>query len=429
MKINNNRSRKKILSLQEKKFRKILQFANNNSKFYYNLYRSKNIFEKDLKTIDIEKIPTVDKELLMNNLDDVLTVDDVSKKELLEFLDISKNPNELFKNKYHIIHTSGSSGKLGLFVYSQKDWDTFFPYITKVFDFNFRKKKSAFLGAAGGHFTGASFSSWMGKGITSLFGETLVLGVNEPLDEIIKRLNEFQPNIMGGYFNSLKILAELQNKEILKINPEILVNCGEGIISKDRRYIEEAFNVPMSNLYGFAEAVVVGAGKKEDDGIYLMDDISLIEIKEDHLLLTNFYNKTEPIIRYRIDDYVKLKENLNKKIPFTLIDNIVGRVEFVIWFENNKGEMDFIHPLVFTDFYVNGLDKLQLIINDKKSFDFLAVITPKNKEEVVKNIKIKLDKLLAEKNFTNIRYEIKVVDDLKIDKKTGKFKLILKKDK
>ena len=381
MKINNKRSREGILRLQEKKFRKMLKFAYKNSKFYHDFYSSKNISEKDLETIDIKQIPTVDKELIMDNLDDVLTVDDVSKKELLEFLDISRNPNQLFKDKYHVIHTSGSSGKLGIFVYSKKDWDTYFPYITKLFNFNFRKKKSAFLGAAGGHFTGASFSSWMGKGITGFFSESLVLDVNEPLEDIIKKLNENQPHIMGGYFNSLKILAEQQTKGELNIKPEILVNCGEGIIPKDKEYIERIFNAPMSNLYGFAEAVVVGAGKKEDEGIYLMDDISLIEIKEDHLLLTNLYNKTEPIIRYRIDDYVKLKDNPNKKIPFTLVDNIVGRDEFVIWFENNNGKKDFIHPLVFTDFYVKGLDKLQIVIKDKKSFEFLAVKLMKMKKK------------------------------------------------
>jgi len=428
LKIHERYSRERILRLQEKKFRKMLKFAYRHSAFYRDLYTSNGLKEKDLETVSIDAIPSVDKEMLMKNFDKVITVDDVSKKELLDFLDNSKNSNDLFKNKYHVIHTSGSSGKLGIFVYSVKEWDWFYPYITKTFDFIFAKKKASFLGAAGGHFTGVSFSSWLNKSVTRFFCQQLILDVNEPIQDIINKLNAFQPDFLGGYFNGLKVLAEQQERGSLKINPISIVNCGEGINTKDKEYIERVFKAPMSNLYGFAECVVVGVGKDEYRGIYLMDDLALIEVKKDHLLLTNLVNRTQPIIRYRIDDFVTLKENHNKKSPFTLIDNIVGRAEFVIWFENGSGQMDFIHPLVFTDFYVKGLDKHQLVINDKKSFEFWAVITDKDKNKVVNEIKKKLDILLSSKNFVDVKYDVKIVDDIKIDNKTGKFKLILHKN-
>lgn len=425
LKIHERYSRQKILALQHKKFRKILKFAYKNSKFYHDLYVSNGIDEKDLDTIELEKIPVVDKNNIMQHFNDVLTVDDLKIKELLEFIDESKNPNDLFKNRYHVIHTSGSSGKLGIFVYTKKEWDTFYPYITKLFNFKFNKNKAAFIGATGGHFTGNSFISWSEKGPIRLFCKSLILDVNEPIDEIIRKLNDFQPDILGGYFNILIILAKKQEQGLLKIKPKFLTNCGEGVNQKDKKYITKIFNTSMSNLYGFAECVVCGFGKDEYGGIYFMDDISLIEVKENHILLTNLFNKTEPIIRYRIDDYVKIKNDEKKILPFTLVEDIIGRVEFVIWFENNEGEMDFIHPLVFTDFYVKGLDKLQIAIKSKTSFEFRAVITSNNTEEIKKNIANKLDILLSEKKFTNVKYEIKIIDDLPIDKKTGKFRLIV----
>lgn len=361
----------------------------------------------------------------MDKFDEVLTVDDITKNEVLDFLDKNVNPTDLFKKKYHIIHTSGSSGKFGIYIYNKKEWDTFLPYITKSFNFNLRKNRSSFIGATGGHFTGNSFISWAVKGITSYFCEPLILDVNEPIEDIVKKLNEFQPHILGGYFNALKVLAQKQEEGILKVQPKIIVNTGEGINKKDKEYIEKIFKTSMSNLYGFAECVIAGFGKNEYDGIYLMDDICLIEIKEDHLFLTNLFNKTEPIIRYRINDYLKLKDDTKKLLPFTLVDDIVGRVEFIIWFENDHGKMDFIHPLIFTDFYVNGLDKHQLVIKSKNSFIFKAVITSRNKEIVINNIKDKLDILLTKKNFKNVKYNIEVVKDLKSDEKTGKFRLII----
>jgi phenylacetate-CoA ligase len=425
MKIHEKMSRETIQKIQEKKFRKILKYAYKNSKFYRILYNSNGITEKDLDSIEIKKIPEINKDIIMKNFDDIITVNDITKKEIINFLDVSKKANELFKNKYHIIHTSGSSGKLGIFVYSKKDWDTFFPYITKTFNFKIKKNKSVFIGAVGGHYTGASFISWTDKGLTRFFNKPLILDVNEPLNQIINKLNRFQPNILGGYFNGIMVLAKKQNDGELKIDPEIIVNCGEGINTKDKKIIEKCFNAEMSNLYGFAECVVVGVGKNEYDGIYLMDDIAMIEVKEDHILLTNLYNKTQPIIRYRINDYIKLKDDQKKIMPFTLIDDIVGRAEFVIWFVNKEGDKDFIHPLIFTDFYVKGLDKLQIVITSKTSFDFKAVISGIDKEKIIRKITEKLDKILEEKNFTNVKYKIKIVNEILTDKKTGKFKLIL----
>ena len=91
--------------------------------------------------------------------------------------------------------------------------------------------------------------------------------------------------------------------------------------------------------------------------------------------------------------------------------------------------MDFIHPIVIAEFFVKGLDRLQIVVKDKNSFDFLAVISLKNKESVVVKIKEELDKLLTSKNFTNVRYQIKIVADLSVDPSTGKFKLITTKNR
>jgi len=47
------------------------------------------------------------------------------------------------------------------------------------------------------------------------------------------------------------------------------------------------------------------------------------------------------------------------------------------------------------------------------------MINDKNKE--------KLDKILNEKNFADVKYSIKVVDDMRVDRISGKYKLIIRK--
>ena len=425
---NEKKSREKILRLQEKRLRKIISYAYNNSPFYRRLYNSKGIFEEDLDTVKIDDFPIVDKELIMDNFNDVVTKTDISKTKIMDFLEKNKDPSTLFLNKYHVVHTSGSSGKIGVFIYSKKDWDSFFPYITRVFDFKVKKNKSVFFGATDGHFLGAGFNAWLTIGLSRFFTNSILLNITKPLSIHIKKLNDFQPTILGGYFTGLKILAEEQKKGQLQIHPDVIVNCGEGIVSKDQDYIEKVFGALISNLYGMAECPIIGVGKKLYGGIYLMDDLVYVEMKKDHALITNLYNKTQPLIRYKINDFFEKKTDTKKTLPFTLIDSVVGRSESILWLENNEGKMDFIHPIVIAEFFVKGLDRLQIVVKDKNSFDFLAVISLKNKESVVVKIKEELDKLLASKNFTNVRYQIKIVADLSVDPSTGKFKLITTKN-
>lgn len=427
IKLNERKSREEILNLREKKFRKILKYAYKNSKFYHDLYKKNGIKTCDLDTIPIEKLPIINKDIVMDNYDEILTDNNVSKNEVIEFIDKNKNPNDLFKGKYHILHTSGSSGKIGIFVYSRRDWDSFYPTITRAFYFNpLKRNKSVFFGSADGHYSGVSFSSWGGRGLTALFNKPLILDIKKPINYHIKKLNEFQPDILGGYFIGLKILAEQQEKGLLDIHPNTLVNCGEGITPREKDYIESIFKVKMNNIYGVAECSVLGVGKDEYGGIALFDDIALIEIKEDHIIFTNLFNKTQPLIRYQIDDYLKEKKDASKDFPFTLVEDVIGRKELVIWLKNKYGKKDFIHPLLMTDFYVKGLDKLQIVQTSDTSFIFRAVIIDLNREEVIEKIKEKLNNLLASKDFTNVTYSIEVVDHLSIDPKIGKFKLVIK---
>ncbi len=53
----------------------------------------------------------------------------------------------------------------------------------------------------------------------NLFSKPLILDITQPLEENVQKLNDFQPDILGGYFTGLKILAEEQKKD--RLNPEL----------------------------------------------------------------------------------------------------------------------------------------------------------------------------------------------------------------
>ena len=78
--VSEKKSREKILCLQKKKFRKMIKFAYKNSSFYHNFYCSKGISQKDLDIIEINELPIVEKDIIMDNFDDVVTTQDIDKQ-------------------------------------------------------------------------------------------------------------------------------------------------------------------------------------------------------------------------------------------------------------------------------------------------------------------------------------------------------------
>ena len=114
--------------------------------------------------------------------------------------------------------------------------------------------------------------------------------------------------------------------------------------------------------------------------------------------------------------------------PFTKIKHIIGRQEELLWFINQKGNFDFIHPIVIVEFYVNGLNKYQVIKTGNTSFTLKAVISQQfSKDRVIKKIDERLLEILRKKKMLNLDYRIDLVNDIPSDPKSGKFNLIMER--
>ena len=102
-----------IKEFQIAELRKLAKFAAENSSYYKKIVTEKNI---NLEICVPEDFPILDKTILMENWDDIVTDKNVTKAKVTDFLNKSKDPGELFLNKYYIMHTSGSSGHLGYYI-------------------------------------------------------------------------------------------------------------------------------------------------------------------------------------------------------------------------------------------------------------------------------------------------------------------------
>jgi len=115
-------------------------------------------------------------------------------------------------------------------------------------------------------------------------------------------------------------------------------------------------------------------------------------------------------------------------LPYTRINNLIGRMEQTLVLTNRHGSEDYISPSIIQEFHVKNLRRFQVRLLSKSSLLFRACLEKglrqKERDEVFRDIRMKLGEILRQKEMDSVTFNIEEVDDLQVDQKTGKFKLI-----
>jgi phenylacetate-CoA ligase len=337
---------------------------------------------------------------------------------------------------YHVVHTSGSSGEIGYFVFSEADWGRGLtqgprqrrPWGLKI---GFRRLRMAYFGAIGGHFAGVSMVSIIRRRPIKWLAKSSFNEVNDPLPKVISHLNEFQPDFISGYTTAIKMLAEKQLSGELKISPIAVVSGGESQSDADRDLFTRAFNCQIGNAYGCSEHLKMAFSSADHKTMELYDDDLIYELYDDHSIVTNLFNYTLPLIRYRMSDILRLVENDNSIAPYRLVHSLVGRTEIVPMFLNRDGSEDFISAFTIIELFIPGVSRFQMRLIDNTSFQFAicpdASLDENGRKAAFDATESRLHEILAQKLMENVRFDVLIVDNLPVNEKTGKFQLIVNK--
>lgn len=419
-------TRAQLEAAQLKKFRRLVSFIKDRSPYYSGIIRDHKI---DPFTCVPTDFPVLTKQQVAEHFDDIVTDRTLTRKDIAEFLSRSTDPEELFRKRYHVLHTSGTSGTMGYFVFSHDSWIRGACHVVRVQPLRWRHR-TAFVAATRGHFAGTSLMLTGNHGTNSFFYDVRTYDVGQPLTQIIAELNKFQPQTLSGYAAMLKVLAEAQERGELKIKPSKVGNGGEPLLPEVKAYLEHVFKVPVRNAYASSEHLYMGLTLPGEEGMHLMEDDLIFELKPDHTCVTNLFNEVMPLIRYRMDDVLVPDGEAPSRYPFQRVKDIVGRFEDALRFTNRHGREDFIHPIVIVELVVQGLNGWQIVLKDKTSFTFRARfdvgLTEQQRAETRERISQKMDALLAEKEMQNVSFDIEPVESLAIDPKSGKFRLVVR---
>ena len=424
----------KMRSLQDRKLRKLLRFTWEHSAYYRTAFERAGITEEQLNTLPLSCFPTIDKQALLEHFDELVTVPDLKQENLREFDAGEASDRKPYQGKYHVVHSSGSTGKPGYFVYDEDAWSQMLLGIIRaalwgmtmpqILRLLMKRPRIVYIAATDGRYGGAMA---VGDGIDGVGASQLYLDIKMPITEWISQLKEFRPNIVIGYPSAIKILAQLMENGEVSLDAERVISCGEPLGTSLRTYLEKIFRTQVVNFYGSSESLALGVETNPKDGMLLFDDMNVIEVENGVMYLTCLYNYAQPLIRYRLSDRLTLKAPEGGELPFTRAVGLLGRNEDVLWFEDGRGNREFLHPLAIEGFCIEGLKDYQFRQTTKYTFEMFAETEHgASKERIRQEMLQQMREILSEKKLDFVQFYVNFVNEILPDIRTGKKPLILK---
>ena len=309
--------RDQLTAYQTGRLRALLQAAVTDSPFHRHRLGGLDLDRFELA--DLPSLPPMTKAEMMAAYDDVVTDRRLTLETVNAHLDSVAHEPSLLLDRYVVLATGGSSGVRGVFASD----------ITGA-----AQQMAAVI--RGGLAGLARTIGWPPPGpapmavvaapscihatreLSSLFlpGQLATVTfapVTLPHSDIIDRLQQAQPLILVGYPSAIARVADAQARGELDIHPMVVSVTSEQLTTDHVDRITTGLGVPPTNSYGTSEGLM-GTAPPGSDVFDFASDLAIIEFVDrddrlvptghaaDHVLVTNLYNTTQPLIRYRIDD-------------------------------------------------------------------------------------------------------------------------------
>lgn len=324
---------------RDKAFKNIVKYAYN-VPLYHDKYKSAGINPSDIKGIDdIVKLPFITKNDLRENFPD-------------RIIPVGYN-----KEKGHVICTGGTTGKpvsiyTDFFTIGKASMTTLREM--NFFNLNWRKSRFVHIGNFTPYRGDLVIQEHFTSHLESFFSREnqLNIDVNEPIVDIINKLDVFKPDVILSYPSIFQHLAFLKRKGYGKnVKPRLLWVGGSMLDGYTRSYVEDVFGCRLLNIYPSVEAFAEIAFECLEGTWHINHDFFHVEAIDEncasvasgergHVVVTRLWGKGTPIVRYTgMDDWVRIspeeKCGCGLRTP-NIIGGVEGRSKANIVFPNGK---------------------------------------------------------------------------------------------
>lgn len=373
---------------------------------------------------DLERLPVMTKADMMACYSDVVTDRRLTRDAVEAHLArVGPTPEALF-DEYVVLASGGSSGLRGVFAWSM---DVIADYLATILRTGLARAGGgevptglsvAMVGAASAiHATRATACIADGS-----IGTVSFAPANLPLAEIVRRLSSAPPSLLAGYAGALRLVAGEQLAGRLDIAPAIVVSTSEQLTSETAEMIEEAFGIPPADAFGSSEGLN-GFAPPGQDTFTFASDATYVEFVDErdqpvpmgapahHVLVTNFLNTTQPLIRYRLDDAMTQRPPLAGSGHQRA--TVEGRTDEVIRFGPRH-----VHPIVVRSVLVRcpAVAEYQVRTTENSMHVAMIAAAPVDTDRVADELR----RGLATAGVDGIDVTVTRVDQLARDPRTGK---------
>ncbi|HMF19123.1 MAG TPA: hypothetical protein VKE98_18075 [Gemmataceae bacterium] len=434
-------AQEQIRALQQERWQHLLQLAMERSPFYRQ--RLRGIDPHRCRPADI---PPLTKAEMMSNFDALVTDPRIRREEVERFIADPANLGKFFLGRYAVCHTSGSQGQPALVLRHRRHALLAFeiqvarasklPGSLKAFVSRMIwPGRVATVTQKPGFYPSGSTFAYVAAARLRLVN-LLRLSVFDPIDQLVGRLNDFQPQYLSGYTGALESLAreELAGRLRLRGRLQLITSHAEPLPESSRDFITRAFGVHVADSYSMAECEALASGCLHFRGSHLNADLALFEVVDEHyrpvpdgrpgakVLVTNLYNLVQPMIRYEIDDTVTMSPTpCPCGSPLPLIQSIDGRTKERFWIAVNGSYRELQYYLFLAALH-NYLDMAehQVLQTGTNRFVVRAAPLPGKVLSAERIAQLVRSSVCAEGLEDVVKVDIEVVDAIPRDPQTGK---------
>jgi putative adenylate-forming enzyme len=407
------KNREELQAFQQKKIKKHIRWVKAHSEFYKN--RAEN---------NLQDFPLMNKEQMMLHFDE-LNTEGVKKADafrIANHAEESRDFSESLKKGLTVGLSSGTSGNKGIFLATQSEraqWVA--EVLRRVLPIKLLQKQhiAFFLRS----------NSTLYESIKSSVFAFHYFDLKRTITDLYQDLVKLNPSILIAPPSVLLALSELKEKNQQEFNFSKIISVAEVLESDVKITLEQRFGMQISQVYQATEGFL---GSSCSEGIlHLHEDLIHVECKflneaktKFHPIISDFNRKTQPMLRYELNDILHLKKEPCKCGSVLMaIDHIEGRSDDVLEFGKQKIFPDFFrHAIILASDSIQNFRLSQ--INNSKILVELALDSVSSKLEIEEKVKIRLDKLFADYQLESIEIEF---SELELTSFHDKFRRIVKK--
>ena len=402
-------SRDRLIEYQFSELQKVLQHSYNNIPYYRNLFQERDISPNDIKNLnDIRKIPTLNKNTLIKNLNDM----------------VAKNVKIESCNK---ASTSGSSGKPFQFYHSKEEVQR-----EQAFVYHQWHRVGVRPGDPMVQIRGAVTKNNKEPTYSQNYNALVFspqIKDHELAAHYLQKIEKYGALYIHGYPSAIANFAYIIKKYGLHVPFKLsaVLFASESVYEWERKITEVVFGCKTFDFYGQAEHCCISAECEVTRNYHFVPQYGITEIDSatNEIIGTGFLNYVTPFIRYRTGDiaskYDKVCCDKCKRNYYPIAKSIEGRLEdYLITPEGIPISPAVItHP--FKDF--KTIKATQIV---QETIDLINVNIVPWEDAKPENLEVESGELrqgLSNLVGPDVKIDIHVVDDIPL-LKSGKFKWI-----